>query len=165
MGRHHPAAENLDGINDPIMGGLMDSLKPGKRGKFKSYIYFGSFLLIVSARCAFCPSQMRRTGQGARLRRRLSGLGYVQYDRQRAIRRNERGDFGGPHRARAAFHLSLPRRVFWRISRSWSRCRSSATDQNNNLLGNRLFIIALIMGVAAFFAFQILLKGTVERVQ
>jgi GPH family glycoside/pentoside/hexuronide:cation symporter len=38
-------------------------------------------------------------------------------------------------------------------------------DKSNNLLGNRLFIIALVMGVAAFFAFQILLKGTVERVQ
>ncbi len=38
-------------------------------------------------------------------------------------------------------------------------------DKSNNLLGNRLFIIALIMGVAAFFAFQILLRGTVERVQ
>ncbi len=39
-----------DGINDPIMGGLMDSLKPGKRGKFKSYIFLkpGSLFIICS---------------------------------------------------------------------------------------------------------------------
>ena len=32
-----------DAINDPIMGALMDSLKPGKRGKFKTYIFYTTF--------------------------------------------------------------------------------------------------------------------------
>lgn len=27
-----------DAINDPIMGALMDALKPGKRGKFQGYL-------------------------------------------------------------------------------------------------------------------------------
>ena len=39
-----------DAINDPIIGGVMDSSKKNyKRGKFKTYIYFGSFGLIISA--------------------------------------------------------------------------------------------------------------------
>ena len=32
-----------DGINDPIMGAIMDIVKPGKKGKFKTYIFFVFF--------------------------------------------------------------------------------------------------------------------------
>ena len=39
------------------MGGLMDSLKPGKRGKFKTYIFYGSFILVVSGALCFLPIQ------------------------------------------------------------------------------------------------------------
>ena len=42
-----------DGINDPIMGALMDILKPGKLGKFKTYIFYGSFLLSFSGALCF----------------------------------------------------------------------------------------------------------------
>lgn len=34
---------------------------------------------------------------------------------------------------------------------------------DNRLLGSRLFKIALIMGVAGYFSFLILLKGTTQR--
>ena len=44
-----------DAINDPIMGALMDALKPGKRGKFKTYIYYGSFVLLFSGALCFLP--------------------------------------------------------------------------------------------------------------
>ena len=37
-----------DGINDPIVGALVDRVKPGKHGKFKPWIFFGALALIVS---------------------------------------------------------------------------------------------------------------------
>lgn len=37
-------------------------------------------------------------------------------------------------------------------------------DKDNNLIGSRMFIVALVLGIIGFAAFQILIKGTVERV-
>ncbi len=36
-------------------------------------------------------------------------------------------------------------------------------DKDNNLIGSRMFIVALVLGIIGFAAFQILIKGTVER--
>ena len=37
-------------------------------------------------------------------------------------------------------------------------------DKNNNIMGNRVFIVALIMGVAGFVAFQFMIRNTTIRV-
>ncbi len=45
-----------DAVNDPLIGALMDgSKKTHKRGKFKSYIFVGSFGLVVAAALCFIP--------------------------------------------------------------------------------------------------------------
>ena len=37
-------------------------------------------------------------------------------------------------------------------------------DASNNLLGERIFIIALVMGILGFIAFQFMIRNTVVRV-
>ncbi len=42
-------AKIFDAINDPIIGGLCDATKPSKDGKFKPWIKWASFPLLVSS--------------------------------------------------------------------------------------------------------------------
>ena len=42
-------AKIFDGINDPIIGGLCDATIPGKNGKFKPWIKWGSLPLLISS--------------------------------------------------------------------------------------------------------------------
>lgn len=45
-----------DGINDPIMGAIMDKFKPKKNeSKFMPFIFFGSIALIISGALVFLP--------------------------------------------------------------------------------------------------------------
>lgn len=44
-----------DAINDPIMGSIIDRLKPRKTGRFRPWIYFFSFPMIISLICLFLP--------------------------------------------------------------------------------------------------------------
>lgn len=46
-----------DGINDPLVGSIVDKLRPGKRGKFKPFIFFGSILLVAASVVMFLPVQ------------------------------------------------------------------------------------------------------------
>lgn len=154
-----------DGINDPIMGGLMDSLKPGKRGKFKTYIYFGSFLLVVSGAMCFLP--IPNAPYWVKIL--VCVIGYLAWDMSYTIVNVPYGAMNAAitadptERAQLSTYRSLG--AFLANMAIMVVLPLLCYDKDNNLLGNRLFVIALIMGVAAFFAFQILLKGTVERVK
>ncbi len=154
-----------DGINDPIMGGLMDALKPGKRGKFKSYIFFGSFLLIVSGAMCFLPIPNAPYA----VKVLVCVLGYLVWDMSYTIVNVPYGAMNAAitadptERAQLSTYRSLG--AFIANLVIMVALPLFCYDKSNNLIGNRLFIIALIMGVAGFFAFQILLRGTVERVQ
>lgn len=45
-----------DAINDPLIGGLIDNSKRKfKRGKFKTFIFWGSFGLMLFAALCFLP--------------------------------------------------------------------------------------------------------------
>lgn len=45
-----------DAVNDPLMGSLIDSSKGNyKRGKFKTFIFYGSFGLTLAAALCFVP--------------------------------------------------------------------------------------------------------------
>ena len=40
-----------DAVNDPLIGGIMDSThRDFKRGKFRTFMFYGSFLLFLSVR-------------------------------------------------------------------------------------------------------------------
>ena len=49
------AARIWDGINDPIMGFLVQARKPGKSGKYRPFLLWGGIPLAVSAALVFLP--------------------------------------------------------------------------------------------------------------
>ncbi|MBU0926200.1 MAG: glycoside-pentoside-hexuronide (GPH):cation symporter [Spirochaetes bacterium] len=49
-------AKVWDGINDPIVGAIVDSARAGKRGKFHSWIFWGAFPLSVAGSLLFMAS-------------------------------------------------------------------------------------------------------------
>lgn len=44
-----------DGINDPVVGAIVDKIRPGKNGKFKPFIFWGSILLVAASIVMFLP--------------------------------------------------------------------------------------------------------------
>ena len=46
-------AKVFDAINDPIIGALVDKRRPGKHGKYKPWIFWGSFAIAVSTALLF----------------------------------------------------------------------------------------------------------------
>ncbi|MGL5042006.1 MAG: MFS transporter [Culicoidibacterales bacterium] len=44
-----------DGINDPLVGSIVDKIKPGKNGKFKPFIFWGSIMLVAAGVIMFVP--------------------------------------------------------------------------------------------------------------
>ena len=153
-----------DGINDPIMGGLMDALKPGKRGKFKTYIFYGSFVLAVSGAMCFLPIQNATMG----IKILVCVLGYLAWDMSYTIVNVPYG----------AMNSSISAKPDERAQLSTYRTLGGMVgtlmvmvllpmfcfDANNQLMGNRMFIIALIMGAFGFIAIQLMIKGVTERV-
>jgi len=155
-----------DAINDPIIGGVMDSSKKKyKRGKFKTYIYFGSFGLIISAALCYIPIP----NAALWLKIVVCMLGYMTWDMFYTVVNVPYGSMVSVITAEAGERAQLSA---WRTAGAFVAGIGIAVvlpllifDTNNNLLGAKMFPIALVMGVIAFFAFQILLRGTTERVR
>ncbi|MEG1520066.1 MAG: glycoside-pentoside-hexuronide (GPH):cation symporter [Clostridia bacterium] len=160
-----------DAINDPIMGGLMDSIKPGKRGKFKTYIYYGSFALIVSAALCFLPIPNAPTW----IKIAVCVLGYLAWDMAYTVVNVPYGSFSsvitsdpveraelstwrsiGAMVANIAIMVALPMIIY---------AKKDSGETANSILGNRFIIVALVLGVIGFFAFRFLLNNSIERVK
>ena len=153
-----------DGVNDPIMGGLMDSLKPGKMGKFKTYIFYGSFLLIVSGALCFLPIPEAPYWVKAM----VCIVGYLFWDMSYTI---VNVPYGAMSSAITADPIERSELSTWRTLGSYAAnlvimvlLPMLCYDNDNNLIGNRIFIIALFLGALGFLAFQFMLKYTTERV-
>lgn len=153
-----------DGINDPIMGGLMDSIKPGKRGKFKTYIFYGSFVLLVSGAMCFLPIPSAPYW----VKVLVCVLGYLVWDMSYTVVNVPYGAMSAAITAKPTerAQLSTYRSIGAGIANVITMLLLPVLiyNERDELLGNRMFIIALVMGVMGFIAFQILLKGTTERI-
>ncbi len=154
-----------DAINDPLIGGLMDaSTKNYKRGKFKTFIYFGSFGLIISAALCYIPIP----NAALWLKVVVCMLGYMTWDMFYTIVNVPYGSMVSVITAEAGERAQLSA---WRNVGAIVAGMGIALilptiifDKNNNLMGAKMFPIALVMGVIAFFAFQFMLRGTTIRV-
>lgn len=153
-----------DGINDPIMGGLMDALKPGKRGKFKTYIFYGSFVLLVSGAMCFLPIPDAPYA----VKVLVCVVGYLVWDMSYTVVNVPYGALNAAITADPTerAQLSTFRSIGALIANVFVMVGLPLMIYNadNELVGNRIFIIALVMGVAGFICFQLLIKLTVERV-
>ncbi len=155
-----------DALNDTLIGAIMDaSKKQYKRGKFLTYISFGSFLLAIAACLCFLPIQ----GADMIVKCIVCTVGYVAWDAAYTIVNvpygsmlsvitndpGERAQLGawrniGAMLASLPIGIALPMFLY---------------DESDNLIGERLFPVAIVLGVIGLIAFRFMIKTTVQRVQ
>ena len=156
-----------DAINDPLIGSIIDNDKKRKykRGKFLAYIWFGSIGLLVAGALCFIP--WVKNAQPL-IKAIVFIAGYILWDAFYTIANVPYGSLLSLISKEPADRASLSA---WRSVGSLVGNMVPMVilpmliyDSNNNILGERVFFIALIMGVAGFFAFQFMIKNTVIRV-
>ena len=154
-----------DAINDPLIGSIIDSDKRKyKRNKFLAYIFAGSIGLVVAGALCFVPMP----NAPAMAKNIIFIAGYVIWDAFYTVANVPYGsllglisDDQGDRASLSAFRsvgslvgnmvpmVILPFIIY---------------DENENIIGERVFIAALIMGILGFFAFQFMIRNTEIRV-
>lgn len=157
-----------DAINDPLIGSIIDNDKRRKykRGKFLAYIWLGSIGLLVAGALCFIPwvKDAQPLVKGI-----VFVSGYIIWDAFYTIANVPYGSLLSLISNDPADRASLSA---WRSIGSMIGNMVPMVllpviiyDDNNNILGNRVFLAALIMGVLGFFAFQFMIRNTVIRVE
>ena len=155
-----------DAINDPLIGSIVDSdRRPYKRNKFLQYIWFGSIGLIVGGACCFLP--FPNAPVWAKMIIFIAG--YVVWDAFYTVANVPYGSLLSLISNESADRASLSA---WRSVGSLVGNMVPMIilpfiiyDDNQNLIGERVFIAALIMGALGFLCFQFMIKNTTVRVQ
>ena len=153
-----------DAINDPLIGSMVDADKRKyKRNKFLQYIWFGSIGLIVGGACCFLP--FPNAPVWAKMIIFIAG--YVVWDAFYTVANVPYGSLLSLISSKPADRASLSA---WRSVGSIGGNMIPMMilpfiiyDAENNLIGERVFIAALIMGVLGFFCFQYMIKNTEIR--
>ena len=154
-----------DAINDPLIGTYMDaSRKEYKLGKFKHFIFIGSFGLAAAACLCFLP--VPNAPQIVKII--VCVVGYLLWDAMYTVVNVPYGsmlsvitsDPGqraqlGAWRTLGSMAASIPIGMILPIL---------LYDENNEIMGHRLFFVALVLGIIGFFAFLFMIKTTEERV-
>ena len=154
-----------DAINDPLIGSIIDADKRNyKRNKFLAYIWAGSIGLIIGGACCFLPFPNAPTWA----KFIIFIAGYVVWDAFYTVANvpygsllslisndvKDRASLSAWRSVGSIFGNMLPMVLLPFI----------IYDKENNLIGERVFIAALIMGVLGFFCFQFMIKNTEIRV-
>ncbi|MBP3453609.1 MAG: MFS transporter [Clostridia bacterium] len=155
-----------DAINDPLIGSMIDADKHQyKRNKFLQYIWVGSIGLIVGGACCFLP--FPNAPVWAKFIIFIAG--YVVWDAFYTVANVPYGSLLGLISDNAGDRASLSA---WRSIGSVIGNMAPMVilpmiiyDAENNLVGERVFIAALLMGFLGFLCFQFMIKKTVIRVE
>ncbi len=154
-----------DAINDPLIGSIIDADKRKyKRNKFLTYIWFGSIGLIIGGACCFLPFPNAPVWAKAI----IFIAGYVVWDAFYTVANvpygsllslisndvKDRASLSAWRSVGSIFGNMLPMVILPFI----------IYDDNDNLIGERVFIAALIMGALGFICFQFMIKNTEIRV-
>ncbi len=155
-----------DAINDPLIGSIIDAdRRTYKRNKFLSYIWLGSIGLIVGGACCFLP--FPNAPVWAKFIIFIAG--YVVWDAFYTVANvpygsllslisddvKDRASLSAWRSVGSIFGNMLPMVILPFI----------IYDQNNNLIGERVFIAALIMGALGFACFRFMIANTEIRVE
>ncbi len=155
-----------DAINDPLIGSIVDSdRRQYKRNKFLQYIWAGSIGLIVGGACCFMP--FPNAPVAAKMIIFIAG--YVVWDAFYTVANVPYGSLLSLISDDPADRASLSA---WRSIGSlvgnmvpMMILPMIIYDANQNLVGERVFIAALIMGALGFLCFQFMIKNTTIRVE
>ena len=156
-----------DAINDPLIGTIIDNDKrPNyKRGKFLAYIWLGSIGLLVAGSMCFIPWVKDASSL-------IKGIvfvaGYILWDAFYTVANVPYGSLLSLISDKPADRASLSA---WRSVGSLVAQVAAMVllpiliyDANNNIKGETVFFIALIMGAIGFVAFQFMIRNTTLRV-
>ena len=158
--------EVWDAIIDPLIGSIIDADRHQyKRNKFLAYIWAGSIGLIIGGACCFLPFPNAPTWA----KFIIFIAGYVVWDAFYTVANvpygsllslisndvKDRASLSAWRSVGSIFGNMVPMVILPFI----------IYDKNNNLIGNRVFIAALIMGALGFLCFQFMIKNTTIRVQ
>ena len=154
-----------DAINDPLIGSLIDADKRKyKRNKFLQYIWAGSIGLIVGGACCFVPMPNAPVVAKAC----IFIAGYVIWDAFYTVANVPYGSLLSLISDVPADRASLSA---WRSVGSMVGNMVPMVilpfliyDGENNLIGERVFFVALLMGFLGFLCFQFMIKNTEIRV-
>ena len=154
-----------DAINDPLIGSIIDSdRRQYKRNKFLQYIWAGSIGLIVGGACCFIPAPNAPVWA----KMIIFVAGYVVWDAFYTVANVPYGsllslisDDPGDRASLSAFRSvgsmvgnMVPMAILPMI----------IYDANQDLIGERVFFAALLMGFLGFLCFQFMIKNTEVRV-
>ncbi len=154
-----------DAINDPLIGSIIDADRHQyKRNKFLTYIWAGSIGLIIGGACCFLPFPNAPTWA----KFIIFIAGYVVWDAFYTVANvpygsllslisndvKDRASLSAWRSVGSIFGNMLPMVILPFI----------IYDKDDNLIGERVFIAALIMGVLGFICFQLMIKNTEIRV-
>ncbi len=154
-----------DAINDPIMGALMDAIKPKPgQSKFKPWIFWGSLVLLFSGAICFIPIPTADLW----VKITICVVGYLLWDLSYTIVNVPYGSLNAAITADATERASLST---WRSIGAFIANILLAVvipmfvyNDEGQVLGQYLIIIGLVCGLFGFLFFQILCRGTTERV-
>lgn len=154
-----------DAINDPIMGGLMDYIRPKKgQSKFKPWIFWGSFALLFTGALCFIPIQTAPMW----LKILICVVGYVLWDMSYTIVNVPYGSLNSVITTDSGerAQLSTWRSIGSMIANLIIMLAVPAIiyTGENQLLGGRLIWVGLALGVVGIVSFQLMLRGTTERI-
>lgn len=171
-----------DAINDPLIGSMIDSdRRKYKLGKFKTYIFIGAVGLLVAGALVFIPARNAEIW----LKAILFIVGYVIWDACYTIANVPYGSMlslvteDGGERAQLSTWRSVGSMIgnmlpmvilpmlIWRkeVDENGKPVMNPETGvQVETLLGERVFWVAIIMGVFGFIAFLFMIKKITIRV-
>ena len=154
-----------DAINDPIIGSLVDAIRPKQgQSKFKPWIFWGSFALIFAGALCFVPVPTAPMW----LKIAICILGYLLWDMSYTIVNVPYGSLNAVISANADERASLS--TFRSIGSFIANIVLAVAipkliyAPDGNIIGSMLIVIGLACGVVGIIAFQILCLGTTERV-
>ena len=153
-----------DAINDPLIGSMIDSDRHTyKRNKFLQYIWVGSIGLIIGGAMCFIP--VPNAPLWAQVIIFIAG--YVIWDAFYTVANVPYGSLLSLISSKPADRASLSA---WRsVGSMVGNMLPMAIlpfiiyDENDNLIGQNVFLAALIMGFLGFICFQFMIKNTVIR--
>ena len=176
------AVQIWDAINDPLIGSMIDAdRRKYKLGKFKTYILIGAIGLLVAGALVFIPVPNASTV----IKAIVFVLGYIVWDACYTIANvpygsmlslvtedpGERAQLSTWRSIGSMFGNLLPNiilpMIIWEkvVDENGNPVLNEETgEQVQNLIGERVFVAALLMGVLGFIAFLFMIKKITIRV-
>lgn len=161
----------FDGINDPVVGSLIDRYTPEKGDKFKPWIKYGGIVLTFASSLMFIDS----SGWSYPLKLAICVGSYVIWDICYTVVNVPYGSL------LSVMTVDAKERTLLSTSRSYGHLIGSSFvgflvpifvyrdvivngELRNIFLGERLFLLAVVLGIIAIISFYILVKNVEERV-